>query len=119
VTEKSLGRSFPKEFLAWLKVHPRRERPNIYVDVQQFEAAYQYSVSASNELESRIGTQAMLAEKLAVSDPDAPSAQPPLLVLGVELLHWFRVAPTIEHGGDYLSLGMPGAAIAGRVLDLA
>ncbi len=107
VTEKSLGRSFPKEFLAWLKVHPRLEWPNIYVDVRQFVAAYQYSSSVSGEAGSHVGMQAMRAEELAISDPDAPNAQPPLLVLGVELLHWFRVVPTIEYGGaDYFPLGM-------------
>lgn len=106
VTETSLARDFAKDFSAWLRAHPRREWPNLYVDVHQFAAYYQRTSSMPGEPEShRVSTQAMLAEELAISVPDAANAQPPLLVLGIELLHWFRVIPTIDFGGaDYFPL---------------
>jgi hypothetical protein len=108
VTEKSLTRDFAQDFSAWLRVHPRREWPNIYVDVHKFAAYYQRTVSTPGEPEAhRVSTQAMSAEELAITVPDAANAQPPLLVLGVELLHWFRVVPTIDFGGaDYFPLGI-------------
>jgi hypothetical protein len=106
VTEKSLARDFREDFLAWLTAHPRYEWPNIYVDVHQFTAFYGWMQSLPDNPESRVvGPEAMRAASFAISRPDDPNAQPPLLVLGVELIDWFRRVPTIDFSTtDYLWL---------------
>ena len=96
VTEKSLARDFSKDLLAWLKVHSRREWPNLYVDVHQFTARYQYMYSAGGVAPFRtMGPHTMIADALAISKP-GPDGEAPLVVLGVNLINQFRVAPRID-----------------------
>jgi hypothetical protein len=100
VTEKSLVSDFSEDFRARLHAHPRREWPNLYIDVHRFAALYRYLPPEDRYLrpEDRsrgyvVGTNAMTAEEFVVSDPHHEA---PLVVLGYELLNWFRVVPTID-----------------------
>jgi hypothetical protein len=96
VTEKSLASDFSKRFLAWLNTHPRREWPNLYVDVHRFTAHYRYTWSDPGVSRRRVvGPLAMSAEEFAVSRPDI-NAEPPLVILGFQLVNWFRVASVIS-----------------------
>jgi hypothetical protein len=101
VTEKSRVGDFSEDFRAWLHAHPRREWPNLYIDVQRFAALYRYLHPEDRyrrpEDWSRgyvVGTNAMTAEEFVVSEPDPTNEA--LVVLGYELLNWFRVVPTID-----------------------
>jgi hypothetical protein len=100
VTEKSLQRNFEREFLAWLAANPRRKWPNLYVDVQKFAARYQYMWSDHGRTPRRlvVGPQTMLAEALAIERhvKTHPQKDPPLVILGRELINWFRVVPRID-----------------------
>jgi hypothetical protein len=100
VTEKSLVSDFSEDFRAWLQGHGRREWPNLYIDVHRFAALYRYIHPEDRYLrpEERsrgyvVGTNAMTAEEFVVSDL---TNETPLVVLGYELLNWFRVVPTID-----------------------
>jgi hypothetical protein len=102
VTEKSLVSDFSKDFRTWLHAHPRREWPNLYVDVRRFVALYRYLHPEDRYLRPEdwsrgyvVGTNAMTAEEFAVSEADSTN-EAPLVVLGYELLNWFRVVPTID-----------------------
>ena len=98
VTEQSLVSDFSEDFRAWLRAHPRREWPNLYIDVHRFTALYRYLHPEDRYLhpEDRspgnvVGTNAMTAEEFIVSDPTNEA----LVVLGYELPNWFRVVPTM------------------------
>jgi hypothetical protein len=100
VTEKSLISDFSKDFRAWLHAHPRREWPNLYIDVHRFAALYRYLHPEDRYLPPKdwslghvVASNAMTAEEFVVSDP---TTEAPLVVLGYELLNWFRVVPTID-----------------------
>jgi hypothetical protein len=100
VTEKSLISDFSKDFRAWLHAHPRREWPNLSIDVHRFAALYRYLHPEDRYLPPKdwslghvVGSNAMTAEEFVVSDP---TTEAPLVVLGYELLNWFRVVPTID-----------------------
>jgi hypothetical protein len=104
VTEKSLVSDFSEDFRAWLDIHPRREWPNLYIDVHRFAALYRYLHPEDQDQYLRpedrsrryvVGTNAMTAEQFAVSEAD-PTNEAPLVILGFELLNWFRVVPTID-----------------------
>ncbi len=95
VTEKSLVSDFSKDFRAWLHAHPRREWPNLYIDVHRFAALYRYLHPKDQSRGLVVGTDAMTAEQFAVSEAN-PANETPLVVLGYELLNWFRVVPTID-----------------------
>lgn len=100
VTEKSLVNDFSKNFRAWLDSHRPNEWPNLYIDVHRFAALYRYLHPVDRYLPPKdrsrgyvVGTNAMTAEEFVVSDP---TNEAPLVVLGYELLDWFRVVPTID-----------------------
>ena len=69
MTEKSLVDDFSKNLLAWLNPHPRREWPNIYVDVHRLVAFYRYQPESDESPGAKVGGEAMRAEQLVVSEP--------------------------------------------------
>jgi hypothetical protein len=104
VTEKSLVENFSKDLLAWLNAHPRRQWPNICVDVRRLVAFYQFPPEGDEPPGPKVGGEAMRAEQLVISEP-APTNLAPLVLLGYELINWFRVIPTIEFApSDYLPI---------------
>ena len=77
VTEKSLVKNFQQDLVAWLGTRPRREWPNLYVDVHRFAAYYGYSEPTPDEPQRYVaGSEAMRAERLFVSEPDPKNETP-------------------------------------------
>ena len=113
VTEKSLAGSFSPELLAWLAAHPRREWPNVYADVHRFSARYRYMWSDHGRTPRRpsVGPETMLAESLAIEPYVAATDSPmdsPLVILGRELINWFRVVPRIDFNPlSYFPIQLP------------
>lgn len=93
VTENSLAESFGDRLYGWLRSHSRHTWPNLYVDVHQHVVMYGWE-DPSQPSGQAVGTNAMLAEKLVIPFP--AGAEPPLVMLGFELINWFRVVPTID-----------------------
>ena len=105
VTERSLT-NFVEPYSTWLGAHEPREWPNLYIDVARFSALYRYPWSEPDgRVRSAVGTDSMRAEMLSIHLSE-PSTKPPLVVLGFELINWFRVVPRIDFSMmDYFPLG--------------
>jgi hypothetical protein len=105
VTEKSLVKDFEQDLVAWLSTRPRREWPNLYVDVHRLAAYYGYlEPTPDNPQHYVAGAEAMRAERLFISEPDVKN-EAPLVFFGYQLIDWFRIVPTIDIGPvDYFPI---------------
>lgn len=96
VTERSLHReTLCEAFLRYMGTTRRGSWPNIYVDLRSLSLQY---IGGSPEILSSVPSE---ATHLAVTDPSADQAAPPLVDLTFELLNFLRVTNLI----DYLPTG--------------
>jgi hypothetical protein len=106
VTERSLSQdTFVDRYLAWLRAHPRREWPNLYVDANDFVAGY-LSPMPPPLVGERLSIVPAEARQLTIFRPKE-EGEAPLLELGFEFVNWFRMVPKIDFlPTDYLAPGM-------------
>lgn len=105
VTERSMAQdTFVDRYLGWLRAHPRREWPNLYVDASDFVAGYLVP-KPPPDVGDLLSVVPRDAQRLSVFRPREDD-DPPLLELAFELVNWFRMVPKIDFKPtDYVAPG--------------
>jgi hypothetical protein len=95
VTERSLTEpTFIDRYLTWLRAHPRREWPNLYVDANDFVVNYLLP-KPPPDVGAFLSVIPGTAQAPSVVRPREDN-EPPLLELAFELVNWFRMVPKID-----------------------